>query len=91
MLNLNKLDAFKNLKKILENNSASTNICNLLAYKDQMLYVWNQDECCLYTILLTTAHEDHPLYQVTDDIYLNYGTSFFLYHYFRYYQIIRIL
>lgn len=71
MLNLNKLDAFQNLRTTLENDSSNDNISNLLAYKDQMLYVWNQKECCLYTILLTSVHEARPLYQVIDQIYFN--------------------
>lgn len=71
MLSLNKLDAFQNLRNTLETGNANDNISNLLAYKDQMVYVWNQNECCLYAILLTSVHEVRPLYQVIDQIYLN--------------------
>lgn len=54
---------FQTLRKILEANGANT-IRNLLAYKDQILYVWNHDECCLYSLLLTTVHDERPSYQV---------------------------
>lgn len=63
MLNLNKLGMFQTLRKVLETNGANA-IRNLLAYKDQILYVWNPDECCLYSLLLSTVHEEHPYYQV---------------------------
>lgn len=66
ILNLNKLNMFQTLRKVLETNSTS-NIRNLLAYKDQMLYVWNPDECCLYSLLLSTTQDDNPSYQVRDE------------------------
>ncbi|XP_050434553.1 nuclear pore complex protein Nup88 [Adelges cooleyi] len=62
ILNLNKLEIFQTLKKQLEKNG-SDSIQNLIAYKDQLLYVWNSEECCLYSILLSTVHEKNPLYK----------------------------
>lgn len=67
MLNLNQLDMFQTLRKVLETNGANI-VHNLLAYKDQILYAWNSEECCLYSLLLSTAHEEHPLYQVRKQI-----------------------
>lgn len=63
MLNLNKLDMFQTMRKVLETDGANI-VRNLIAYKDQILYIWNPDECCLYSLLLNTVHEEHPLYQV---------------------------
>lgn len=63
MLNLNKLGMFQTLRQVLETNGANA-VRNLLAYKDQILYVWNPDECCLYSLLLSTVQEEHPCYQV---------------------------
>lgn len=54
---------FQTLKKILETNGSNV-VRNLLAYKDQMLYAWNPEESCLYALLLSTAHEERPSYQV---------------------------
>ncbi|XP_060878477.1 nuclear pore complex protein Nup88 [Metopolophium dirhodum] len=62
MLNLNKLEMFQTMRKILETDGANT-IRNLIAYKDQILYIWNPDECCLYSLLLNTVHEEQPSYQ----------------------------
>lgn len=72
MLNLNKLEMFQSLRKILETNGANA-IQNLLAYKDQMLYVWNPEECCLYSVLLSTAHEENPSIQVRNLFHLIYS------------------
>jgi hypothetical protein len=63
MLNLNKLDMFQTMRKVLETDGANI-VRNLIAYKDQILYIWNPDECCLYSLLLNTVHEEQPLYQV---------------------------
>lgn len=65
ILNLNKLDMFQTLRKVLETNGSNA-VRNLLAYKDQMLYVWNPEECCLYSLLLSTTLDEHPSYQVRD-------------------------
>lgn len=78
ILNLNKLDIFQTLRKQLENDG-STFISNLLAYKDQILYLWNSEECCLYSILLSTVHEERPLYQVRcTNINNNFAADYFL-------------
>lgn len=63
MLNLNKLEMFQTMRKVLETDGANI-VRNLIAYKDQILYIWNPDECCLYSLLLNTVHEEHPFYQV---------------------------
>ncbi|KAL4113472.1 hypothetical protein QTP88_017087 [Uroleucon formosanum] len=62
ILNLNKLDMFQTMRKILETDGANT-VRNLIAYKDQILYIWNPDEGCLYSLLLNTVHEEQPSYQ----------------------------
>lgn len=67
ILNLNQLDMFQTLRKILERKTKGAkdvNLSNLLAYKDQILYVWNPDECCLYSLLLSTIQNEQPSYQV---------------------------
>lgn len=75
MLNLNQLDMFQTLRKTLETDGAN-DVRNLLAYKDQMLYVWNSNECCLYSLLLSTAHEDRPSYQVgVNFVFIDFNKS----------------
>lgn len=78
ILNLNQLSMFQTLRKILETNGPKT-VRNLLAYKDQILYVWNPEECCLYSLLLSTAHEERPSYQVNTRvsiIVVNYNNNY---------------
>ncbi|XP_050544889.1 nuclear pore complex protein Nup88 [Daktulosphaira vitifoliae] len=62
ILNLNKMEVFQNLKKQLEKRGTNF-LQNLIAFKDQILYVWNSEECCLYAILLSTAHEKNIKYK----------------------------
>lgn len=78
LLRLNEKRLFKDIRRSLSSGTKETR--NVLEIRDNVLYVWNADKCCVLTLNVAAARgklgEDLP-YQVSDTLFLLYIYIYF--------------